>query len=179
MSRTLRTAQPLLEEKQLMLVSAMAQQSCFTARNYFVQPQLIHSCCACWRWVPAAAQVLTPCSDPSGAQPRAGAQEETKVQRASHGQWPNWSPVQRINSALVVALFQFRLPGLRQYRPTAIPSHNCSAWGMGRTPNYTTAQLLTFNRGKKTARGRFSSFRWGTCPSLSIWKSDILVFSSW
>lgn len=47
MNQTLRTAQPLLEEKQLMLVSAMAQQSCFTARNYFVQPQLINSCCAC------------------------------------------------------------------------------------------------------------------------------------
>lgn len=29
----------------------------------------------------------------------------------------------------------------------------------GRTLNYTTAQLLKFNRGKKTARGRFSSIR--------------------
>lgn len=125
----MRTAQPVLEEKQLMLVSALAQQSCFTARNYFVQPQLIHSCCVCWRWVPAAAQVLTLCSDPSGAEPRAGAQEETRVERTSHGQWPNWSPVQRISSALAVAVFQFRLPGLRQYRPTAVPSHNCSAWG--------------------------------------------------
>lgn len=78
MSQTLRTAQPLLEEKQLMLISAMAQQSCFTARSYFVQPQLMHSCCACWRWVPAAAQVLTPCSDPSGPEPRTGSRGRDK-----------------------------------------------------------------------------------------------------
>lgn len=179
MSQTLRTAQPLLEEKQLMLISAMAQQSCFTARNYFVQPQLIHSCCACWRWVPAAAQVLAPCSDPSGAEPRAGSRG-----RDRSGKNLTWAVAQvepcaedKLSSSCGCFLVQAAWTlAVQTYCCPPVTATVLQVWG--RTLNYTTAQLFKFNRGKKTSNGRFSSFKWGTCPSLPIWKSDILVFSS-
>lgn len=63
-----------------------------------------------------------------------GAEEETKVERTSHGHLPNWSPVQRISSALVVAVFQFRLPGLRQYKTHCWPQSQLQLLGLGREP---------------------------------------------
>lgn len=126
MSQTLRLAQPLLEENQLMLINYMAQQSCFTAKELLcpasVNPQQL---CLSEAWVPAAAQVLCSAPPDGPIQGRAKGRVQRKRQKwkenLTWAERPNWSPFQRLNWAFLTIVALVRLTGFCKYRPTAVP----------------------------------------------------------